>query len=560
MTKEIKYEIIFYQWLLGIFMSKVMTTNNKVRILLIDDDEEDFILIRDIVEKIPGNTHLIEWAQNCEKACEKIRSCVYDICLIDYRLKGATGVEVIKQLAENECGMPFIILTGIEDPDIDFAAMQAGASDYLIKGQIDAPQLERAIRYAIKHKKLEQELRMANRKLQQTLEELKNAQEQIVEQERFIALGKMARGIAHDLNNALVPVLGLSDCLLESPDLMENKNELTEILNTIRLAAIDARQILRRLREFYAPATIENRLVDINRIVEQAITLSRSAWYDEARLKGINIKMISDLTGRIELIGNETDLRTVFMNLILNAVEAMDKDGVIEITSKQDDNYGIIVVKDTGCGMSEEVRKQCFIPFFSTKGRKGSGLGLPTCYGIVKRHDGDIKIESSEGKGTTVYVKLPILKGADVKIESEQDKLSSVRDSSASKAINKNAALTVLIVEDNIAGIKVIEKCLKKLGHNAIATTNGHDALKVFNERDVDLVITDRAMPEMSGDELAKKLRAIENKKDVPIFMLTGFGDMMNSTHEKPPFVDCVLSKPITLDELKKAIDSLQLR
>ncbi len=535
-----------------------MNFPDKIKILLVDDDGEDFLLIRDIVRQMPGNRHELEWAPNCNEARVKMEKCSYDVCLIDYRLKETTGIDVIKTHANDLCKMPLILLTGLDDPDIDIAAMQAGASDYLVKSKLDPSQLERAIRYAIKHKQLQLDLMQTNAQLKEALNEIKNAQDRIIEQERFIALGKMARGITHDLNNTLVPILGLSDCILATPEILENKEELKEMLNTIRLAAIDARQILRRLREFYAPSSLENRLLDINKIVEQAITLARPAWDDEARLKGINIKMLSNLNHKIEVIGSETDLRTVFVNLILNAVEAMEKDGIIEISSDKKNGFCTVMVKDNGVGMSEEVRKQCFIPFFSTKDRKGSGLGLSTCYGIIKRHNGDIKIESEEGKGTTVFVILPIsdkIEGNNELARTEVCSRSSSDHISRDKT-DKASQLTVLIVEDNLSGIKVVEKCLKRLGHKAIATTNGNDALKVFKEQHIDLVITDRAMPEMSGDELAEKLRAID-KNNVPIFMLTGFGDIMHSTDEKPAHIDCVLGKPITLEELKKAIDTV---
>ena len=254
-------------------------------------------------------------------------------------------------------------------------------------------------------------LEETNRRLEETLSELQSNQEQMVRQERLNALGTMASGIAHDFNNALGPILGYSDILLTYPETLDDKNQTSEYMRAINTSAKDAATVVDRLREFYRHREDTELLlpVDLNQVAREAISLSQPRWKGMAQAKGSNIVIRSELASDLPLVeGNESNLRTVLTNLILNAVDAMPEGGTLTISTQQVGEWVQVGVSDTGVGMTDQVRSRALEPFFTTKGDSGTGLGLAMVFGIVNRHGGEIDIESQVGKGSTFLVRLPV--------------------------------------------------------------------------------------------------------------------------------------------------------
>ena len=236
--------------------------------------------------------------------------------------------------------------------------------------------------------------------------ELKQTQQNIIQQERLRALGEMASGIAHDFNNALTPILGFSELLLKRSEGLDDRDTVERYLRMMNMAAQDAATVVSRLREFYrkreegenfAPASLHD-------LVGQAISLTQPRWKDEAQAKGITIKMEIDLQEVPLIIGDESELREALTNLVFNAVDAMPDGGTITLRTRRDGNQVVLEVSDTGTGMTEEVRQRCLDPFFTTKGTHGTGMGLAMVYGIVQRHEGTLDIESEADKGTTLIL------------------------------------------------------------------------------------------------------------------------------------------------------------
>jgi CheY-like chemotaxis protein len=231
----------------------------------------------------------------------------------------------------------------------------------------------------------------------------------------------------------------------------------------------------------------------------------------------------------------------MLVNLIFNALDAMPRGGKLSITIDRDSGPpGIVTleVKDNGVGMTPEVRKRCMEPFFTTKGAAGTGLGLATSYRIVKRHHGEIQIESEPGRGTRMIVALPTI--------------SASRSSEPTKNSSSVTAMHVLVIDDEESVRGVIAECLLADGHKVDLADGPGAGLRKIRAGRYDLIITDRAMPEMSGDQLAVQARRMA--PGVPILMLTGFGDFMNAADEHPVGVDVVVSKPVTIDALRQAI------
>lgn len=382
-------------------------------------------------------------------------------------------------------------------------------------------------------------------RLEETLAELRSTQRQIVEQERLRAVGQMASGIAHDFNNALTSILGFSELLIMRPESLNDQIKVMSYLKTINTAAKDAAKVVSRLREFYRWREDGELFLplDLNSLVTHAISLTQPRWKDQALAGGVTIHMKSHLARASLITGNEAQLLQLLTNLILNAVDSMPRGGSIDIRTLADDDYVVLEVGDTGIGMTDEVRQRCLEPFFSTKGEHGTGLGLSIVYGIVQRHEGTIAIETEPGKGATFSIRFPAQRQA-----AAAPPEAAGRDQEPPVG----PSLRILVVDDEPLVIDIVSEYLTGDGHSVETATNGREAFEKFRAGKFDLVLTDRGMPEMNGDQLAAAIKQIAPQQ--PVILITGFGDIMNAAGEKPDGVDLILGKPITLNQLRQAV------
>lgn len=445
---------------------------------------------------------------------------------------------------------------------IDSLEQRVAERDAAAKG------LEREI---TERKRTEEALRESNRRLEDALVELKAAQQQLVQQERLSALGQMASGIAHDFNNALSPIVGFSDLLLVHPEHLDDKEKVTHYLELVNAGAKDATNVVRRLREFYRyrEQTEIFQPVNLKELVEQVILLTQPKWKDQALAKGITINVETNLHADSVIAGNAAALREALTNLVFNSVDAIIQKAEGSVGSPEKANNGTIAIRtytekadqhthsvngsakpsrqvllevsDNGIGMSEDVRRRCLEPFFSTKGEHGTGLGLSMVFGIVQRHEGEIEIKSEWGRGATFIICLPAA-----------DPSRRSRELAEKEEVSSRQALHILVVEDEPLGRELVTEFLTADGHTVETAINGREGLEKFRVGRFDLVVTDRAMPEMSGDQLAATIKQAAPK--MPVIMLTGFGDMMQSAGEQPVMVDVIVSKPVVLNELQKAV------
>ncbi|MFW6138011.1 MAG: PAS domain S-box protein [Spirochaetota bacterium] len=379
----------------------------------------------------------------------------------------------------------------------------------------------------------------------QALETLHRTQQQVVEQERYRALSQMASGIAHDFNNALSTIMGFTDLMLQMPETLNDTEKVKRNLELISKSARNAAAIVRRMRKFYRPREDEKlSVVDLNQQVEEAVSATEPRWKQVARSRGVDIFIEKDL-GNIEPVGgNEHELQEMLTNLIFNAVDAMPEGGTLRFRTRQEQQEVLLEVSDTGVGMPEDVRRKCFDPFFTTKGESGTGLGLSTVQGIVTRHKGRITVDSEEGQGTCFRIYLP------VSSFKKKDRLFI-----EGKPEDTARSLKILVVEDSPDQRHLLGELLQMDHHYPEMATDGREGLNKFNAGWYDVVITDRAMPGMSGDEFAGMVKSIVPRKLV--IMLTGFGEMMDAAGEKPGSVDLVISKPVTIQKLRNAIDKV---
>lgn len=387
-----------------------------------------------------------------------------------------------------------------------------------------------------------EELRARNAELGNALIELKDTQHRVIQQERLRALGQMASGVAHDFNNALVPILGFSELLQLSPGVLADREKAMSYLNIISTAAGDAAKVVSRLRQFYRKHEDGESFhtVDVAALVTQTITLTRPRWKDQAQAAGATIRVESELGPVPAVLGDESELREVLTNLIFNAVDAMPAGGLITVRTRSEGGSAMIEVSDTGSGMTEEIRQRCLEPFFSTKGERGTGLGLSMVFGIVQRHGGKVDICSALGTGTTFIVTLPL--------QGEQ----SGAETSAKNGASVLRNLSVLAVDDEAQVRDFISAALGMDGHRVEVASDGADGLRRFRDGRFDVVVTDKAMPGMSGDQMASAIKLM--KPGTPVILLTGFGQFLDKSDL--PGIDVLLSKPVGIQALRAALAS----
>lgn len=369
-------------------------------------------------------------------------------------------------------------------------------------------------------------------------EELKVAQDQLVQSEKLRAVGEMASGVAHDFNNTLGIIIGNIQLLLRNTN---DKNARTR-LQAAERAALDAADTVRRIKEFTQESRNEPfKAIDLSIMSSEVFEMMRPAWQNELTA-GINI--IFNPADGVYTFGSETEIREVLINIILNAIQAMPKGGTISITTGSSYNTGWVRIADTGTGMSEDVRKRVFDPFFTTREVEGTGLGMSVAYGIIKRHNGSITIESKPGNGTIVTIHLPrAAKMPEPQVDDEPVEIKSI------------TPVNILVVDDEELFTEVLVEMLSECGHAVCRATSGIEAIEKFKETSFDLVFTDLGMPEMSGWQVAKSIKDIEPQ--TPVVLLTGRGMILNKEELDSSQIDMVLSKPVGLEDLSSAVTEI---
>ena len=396
------------------------------------------------------------------------------------------------------------------------------------------------------------ELRDTLGQLEESVHQLRSTQQQVVQHERMSALGSMAAGLAHDFNNALSLILGYGELLLLELEDSPHKERSDEFLGTIITAAQDAAKVFDRLRSFYRTADDDQVLepLDVNALVEQAIALTRPRWHGQALGCGVTIDARAELAHDLPpLLADGAELREMLTNLIFNAVDAIPAPGgSITVATRfapgvEDDPGSIILsVADTGVGMDEETRQRCLEPFFTTKGEEGTGLGLAMVYGTMKRHGGTIDLESMPGCGTIFTFSLPIRAWS----QAEQSE----------SATETGLPWSILVVDDQVDFLTALRGYLAKGGLDVETAHGGGEALEKFRARPFDLVITDKAMPGMAGEQLAETLKTFAPRTRV--ILLTGYS-LSNDPATRSTAIDLAIHKPVTLAALRTAIGKVMI-
>ena len=360
----------------------------------------------------------------------------------------------------------------------------------------------------------------------------------VIREQKFRTLGSLAAGVAHNINNRLTPVLGWTEMLIERLRAGESVEpaELTHALTVIQQGASDGVETVRRLQEYSRPARVRGpEAVQLRNVIEQLLALTRPQWDNEAARRGIKYEIDLKMEAAPPILAVASEIREALLNLLENALAAMEKGGRLTIHVCEKDGAALISVADTGKGMSPEVQRLAFEPFFTTRGAQGgTGLGLALAQEIIQRYRGAISLDSQEGVGTTFTLTFPAMTEEALRPAAPLPTLEPVR---------------VLAVEDEPEVLDVVRAMLMHGGHSVITAASGFEALPLFEREPVDVVVTDLGMPGMTGLALAAE---IKRRRPVPIVLLTGWADELGE--DTPLDIDVVVAKPFTRERLLEAL------
>ena len=375
------------------------------------------------------------------------------------------------------------------------------------------------------------------------INERKKMEEILLHSEKLKAVGIITSGIAHDFNNLLAVVSGTAQVLeINNKD----NNKLVDGLRIINKATKDGAEIVRRMRMATKQDNDTSALwhIDIKNELIQAIAFSKPRWMNMANAEGLDYDI--DVDGIMEvpkIMGNDAELREVFINIINNAMDAMERGGRLTFRTWQEEGNVFINISDTGEGMSEEVRKQVFEPYYTTKRSKGSGLGMSISNGIMKRHSGSIEVVSKKGEGTTFTLRLPI---AVLPVQKAKPSVSSYQEI-------KVKDLSVLVVDDNEDIHSSLKMFFVNSGHKAKAVNSGSRAIEALKAEAFDLVLCDIVMPDISGYKVAAALNKLEKKPKIG--MMTGWSEKLKDEEKNKLNIDFTIKKPFEFSVLAEHIN-----
>jgi len=508
----------------------------NIKIIIIESSIKQAMIIREILQDSRKKEFEIDIFENFENGLKALSTNDYDIVLLDMDIPDYQGLKSLDIVQTKAPQIPVIVLTEYDDENISIKAVRKGAQDYLIKSQMNEHALTKSIYYAVERKRAE--------------EERERLQLQLRHAHKYQAVGTLVRGITHDFNNVLFPIMGYAEMALDGlKDTNINRQYIEKIIEAVTRARIRVQQLL----TFSNPAEVEKKVIHIHHLVEETLKLVRSTLPSSIEIHQ-NIKEC----GCVDADSNK--INQIVMNLCINAWQAMSNDrGIIsvelyeknfeyeicediELESKK---YVVLTVKDNGQGMDSHVMERIFDPYFTTKTyEQSSGLGLSVVHGIVTSHEGKISVISEPGKGSEFKIFLPV-----VEYVNNIEPINNYADRSIQTGQER-----VLVVDDEELIVEMLEQMLQGLGYEVLGYMSVSEALKKFqmNPKYFDLVITDLTMPEMSGLDLAKELLLI--RSDVPVILSTGFTDISLEDDNIKPYIKELIIKPLNIKELSEKI------
>lgn len=537
-----------------------------LRVMLIDDDRDDYLLTRELFEEIPGNGFSLDWAPDYDSGLEAIERCEHDVFLLDHRLGGRTGLELLREVMRKGCKSPVILLTGHNDRELDQAALEAGASDYLVKGQLDAANLERSIRYALQQKRhaeeLEsrvrertEELARANAQLQEEVAERRRAEEALREAHRrkdaFLAM------LAHELRNPLAPIRNALEVLRLAGDDPVRREEARAVMER------QLQQAVRLVDDLLDLARIGQGKIELRRDrVPLAAVVQRAVETSRPLLESAGHQLTVCLPAQPVLLDvDPARMAQVLSNLLNNAAKYTEPGGHVWLTAEvqrdgpQAPPQLTLRVRDTGVGIPPGVLPLVFELFAQeerSRGRSqgGLGIGLALVRGLVELHGGTVDAASDgPGKGSEFLVHLPLPR--------QEPQAKGARGPSPDPAVSPaSSRKRVLVVDDNRDAAESLALLLRLNGYDVRVAYDGEAALQVARDYLPDVAVLDLGLPRLDGYEVARRIRQEPALAGITLVAASGYGQEEDRRRSGEAGFDLHLIKPVEMEDLLRILSA----
>lgn len=372
--------------------------------------------------------------------------------------------------------------------------------------------------------------------------------EQEIHAQKMAALGELSFGVAHNVNNTLTGILGRAQLILRNS---HDKAKIEAGLELIIKSAEDGAHIIRRIQDFARQRpSREFESISIADLLKDACEMTRARWESRSEFAQIRFALHADCEAHIK--GDPVELREVLVNMIYNAVDAMPSGGEIRLSTQENRDRVVICIGDTGTGMTPEVKQRLFDPFFTTKGKAGTGMGLAVSFGIIRRHEGSIEVDSEPGRGTTFKISLP-----KVVLSSPEAADALPNEAGASMSDDK---IRVLVVDDETHVREVLIEALEAEGCEVVSAESGEIALAIYDQYGgkFDAVFTDIGMPAMSGWELCNEIR--ERSKTMPLAIISGWADAISLQTRDAVKADWIVAKPFDINKICRIAQEIAQR
>ena len=515
---------------------------DRLCVLLVEDSDNDALILKKTLEKECVSFRAVR-VQNRGEMEAALAAEVFEAILCDHDMpefSASAALDVRNARCED---LPFIIVTGaIGGEEIAIDLMRRGVSDFVAKSNLARllPALKRELREAAAReakRDADEALRRTNSELQATVETLKGTQAELVRAGRMKGLGRMAASISHDMGNALNRAVGLLDRFEREGGGLE----------TVRDAIDQASRVVKRLTYFcdVHPRHGLGTPVDLGRTIAGSLEACRHRFQAEGGESGIEV--VSHFRDVPPVLGDEDQFRDAITSLILNACDSMPDGGRLRISSFRNTGGVVVEIEDDGVGMSAETLHRNLESFFEEEGDPFPSFDLAWINALQERYGGILRVDSTEGLGTKFHLRFTICESGSSHPGDETAGFDPHVDSDGGKG-----GLHILAVDDEEVIASCIAAFLRDEGHRVQVARSGYEALEKLRENRFDVVVSDRAMKDFSGEELAKRLR--ERGSGEKFVLATGSGDLLIANCQRIEGVDVILPKPITRDALRRSL------
>ncbi|MBN8554960.1 MAG: response regulator [Deltaproteobacteria bacterium] len=450
------------------------------RVLLIDDDNEDFMIIRDSLAHLLDR-YQIEWEPNYDSAFEKSVANSYDVYLLDYKLGAQSGLDFLKEARRKGCRNAILLITGYRNETLDIEAIKLGADDLLIKGEFAGSNLDRSIRYSLDRRQTQAVIADQYRQLATTV--------------RMASLGEVAGGIAHEILNPITILLGkigeIKESLAQGPIASKILMSSMETLENVTYRIL---KIIKSLRNFTNAGFNSAEKIPLKQILNDIEEMCSK------KFKNLDITLkLPELDEELLSINSSPELEQVLFILVSNAKDALSQfsgERWIKIEIEIQNLNLEISVTDSGIGIPSDIREKIFLPFFSTKGPQGSGLGLSVARRLIESFQGNLLLDEDKNINRFI-IRLPL------------------------EEVKANSTLPILIVDDEKDITELVARGFSDRQISTLTAFNGEEAIDYIYRQPLRAIVTDLRMPEMDGVSLIERIKNLPNLP--PIFVISGF-------------------------------------